>query len=409
MARIVLIQPAYAHYRQQLFDRLHAGHDTTFVFLRGQRTYPSHWSPRPEWKCITLNGQKTRWWPLHLAYWLLRHPADVIITSIDESWQTFVSLLVGKLRRIPVVLWSLSWGIPHGLVNLPWWKKWYHETRARWSMARADAVLVAGSRCREYHRRRGIAEDRMFFSPQSTIDHRSLAGRDEREGASRPVGQTVKVLYFSRLVEYKGLDVLLRAFAGLACPGTEVHLLVAGEGPFRQYCERLRNELRLANVHFLGSVPNEEAWKCYRQADIFVLPCSGKRMGEAWGLVINEALSMSLPVVTTEAVGCVPDLVQHGRNGYVVAPGSADALRDALRRLVEDPPCRARMGRESRSIFEEFNSYEKAYRGFDAAIRFVLHQRGSPRRAGRTVRGAFPQAKHVPGRIAGGGMKEVKP
>jgi glycosyltransferase involved in cell wall biosynthesis len=407
MARIVLIQPAYAHYRQQLFDQLHAGHDTTFVFLRGQRTYPSHLSPRPEWKCITLNGEKMRRWPLRLVRLLLRHPADVIITSIDGSWQTFVSLLVGRLRRIPVVLWSLSWGTPHPLVLLPWWKKWYHEMRARWSMTRADAVLVAGSRCREYHRRRGVAEDRMFFSPQSTIDHRSLAGGDEGQRAARRAGRIVNVLYFSRLVRYKGLDVLLRACAGLATPGSEVHLLIAGEGPFRRHCEQLRDELHLTNVYFLGSVPNEEAWKCYRQADIFVLPCSGKGMGEAWGLVINEALSMSLPVIVTEAVGCVPDLVQHGRNGYVVAPGSVDALRDALRKLVEDPSCRERMGRESRSIFEAFNSYEKAYRGFDAAIRFVLQQRESARGAGRTVRGAVPKANRMPARIvsAGGRVK----
>jgi glycosyltransferase involved in cell wall biosynthesis len=376
MARIVLIQPAYAHYRQELFDRLHAGHDTTFVYLRGQRTYPSHLSPRPEWKCITLNGETTRWWSLRLVRLLLRHPADVIITSIDGSWQTFASLLVGKLRRIPVVLWSLSWGTPHPLVILPWWKKWYHEMRARWSMTRADAVVVAGTRCREYHRRRGIAEDRMFFSPQSTIDHRSLADRDEMERAPRPAGQPVNVLYFSRLVAYKGLDVLLRAFAGLASLRTEVHLLIAGEGPFRRYCEQLRDELHLANVHFLGSVPNDEAWKCYQQADIFVLPCSGRGKGEAWGLVINEALSMSLPVVTTEAVGCVPDLVQHGRNGYVVIPGDVGALREALRSLAEDAPRREQMGRESRAIFEEFNSYEKAYRGFDSAIRFVLQSPG---------------------------------
>jgi glycosyltransferase involved in cell wall biosynthesis len=94
--------------------------------------------------------------------------------------------------------------------------------------------------------------------------------------------------------------------------------------------------------------------------------------------VVNEALSMSLPVVATEAVGCVPDLVQDGRNGYVVAPGDVGALRQALQRLVEDRPRRQQMGKESRAIFEEFNSYEKEYGGFDAAIRFVLTHPGSP-------------------------------
>jgi glycosyltransferase involved in cell wall biosynthesis len=371
MIRIVLIQPAYAHYRQQLFDFLHAGYDTTFIFLRGRKTDPSRLVPRPEWKCITLDAERSRWWPVRLVRLLLRHPPAVIITSIDTSWQTTLAILVGRLRRIPVVLWSLSWGAPYPL-TAPGWKKLYRETRTRWAATRADAVLVSGTRCREYHRRLGVAESRMFFAPQSTLDLQSLAGPDGAGTNARPAGQTVNVLYFSRIVELKGLDVLLRAFAGLASRRPEMRLMIAGEGPFRPHCERLRDELNVPNVQFVGSVPNEEAWKYYRQADVFVLPCSGKRQAEAWGLVVNEALSMSLPVVTTEAVGCVPDLVQHGRNGYVVAPGDVDALREALRSLVEDPSRRERMARESRAIFEEFNSYERAYCGFDSAIRFVL-------------------------------------
>lgn len=372
MVKVLFIQPAYAHYRQQLFDRLHADYDTTFVFLRGRKTYPSHLSPRPEWRCITLYGETRRGWPLGLARVLWQSRPAVIVTSVNGSWQTLLAILVGRLRRIPIILWSLSWGTPAGTSASAVWKHRYREIRAKWAAARVDAVLVSGTRCREYHRRLGVAERKMFLAPQATVDHRSPAGLDEAGKASRAGAPTVNILYFSRIMEYKGLDVLLRAFAGLACPGTEAHLMIVGEGPFRSFCERLRDDLRVPHVHFLGAVPNEEAWRYYRQADIFVLPCSGKGQWEAWGLVINEALSMSLPVVTTEAVGCVPDLVHHGRNGYVVAPGDVEALRQALRRLVEDQPHRERMGQESRAIFEEFNSAERQYRGFDSAIRFVL-------------------------------------
>jgi glycosyltransferase involved in cell wall biosynthesis len=370
-SRIVFIQPAYAHYRQELFDRLHTSYDVTFIFLRG-RNKLSRQSPRPEWKCITLNKENTRWWAIHLVRLLLQHKPAVIITSANESPQTLLSILVSKFRRIPVVLWSESWGASERWLVSPWWKKLYRQMRAKWATPRADAVIVGGTRCLEYHRRLGVAENRIFFSPQSTIDHYSLAGPNEADQASRAGEHPINVLYFSRIVRYKGLDVLLRAFAGLVVSHPEAHLLIVGEGPFRKDCERLRDDRRIPHVHFLGSVPNEEAWRYYQQADIFVLPCSGKGQPEAWGLVVNEALSMSLPVVTTEAVGCVPELVQQGRNGYVVAPDDAEALRQALQKLAEDRPRREQMGKESRAIFEEFNSYEKEYRGFDAAIRFVL-------------------------------------
>ena len=368
---IIFIQPAYAHYRQELFDRLHASYDVTFIFLQG-RNRLSRQLPRPEWKCITLNREDSRWWTIHLARLLLQHKPAVIVTSGNESPQTLLSILVSKLRGIPVVLWSESWDASERWFVCPRWKKRYREMRAKWATARVGAVIVSGTHCLEYHRRLGAAESKMFFSPQSTIDHHSLAGPDEADPVSRSEKQTVDILYFSRIVRYKGLDVLLQAFAGLVVSNTEAHLLIVGEGPFRKGCERLRDEWRIPHVHFLGSVPNEEAWRYYQQADIFVLPCSGRDQLEAWGLVVNEALSMSLPVVTTKAVGCGPDLVQDGRNGYVVAPGDVEALRQALRRLVEDRPRREQMGKGSRALFEEFNSYDREYRGFDAAIRFVL-------------------------------------
>jgi len=382
MVKILLIQPAYAHYRQELFDRLHTDYDVTFVFLRGKKTDPSHLSPKPEWKCITLNRESTRWWPIRLVRLLLQHKPSVIITSINVSLQTLLSILVGRLRRTPVVLWSESWGAPYRSLVAPWWKNLYRDTCTKWATARVNAVLASGTRCLEYHRRLGVAENTLFLAPNSTIDLNSLASPDEADQAPRSEKPTVDILYFSRIIECKGLDVLLRAFAGLASQRTDTHLRIAGEGPFRKYCEQLRDDLGIPNVHFFGSVPNEDAWKHYQQADIFVLPSSGKVQEEGWGLVINEALSMSLPVVATDAVGCVPDLVQHGRNGCVVAPGDVEALRQALRRLVEDPPCRERMGKESRAIFEEFNSYERAYRGLDSAIRFVLQQHTPQGRVG---------------------------
>ncbi len=375
--KIVVVHPAYAHYRRELFDRLHQNYDVTFIFLQG-RNCLSHQSPRPEWKCITLDKKHTHWWAVDLVRLLLQQRPAAIITSANGSPQALLSILVGKFRRIPVVLWSESWGTSERWLVSPWWKKWkkwYGQMRVKWSTTGVDAVIVSGTRCREYHRGLGVAEKKMFFSPQSTIDHRSLACPDQSDPVPRPEERAVNILYFSRIVRYKGLDILLQAFAGMVISHPEAHLLIVGDGPFRKDCERLRNERRIPHVYFLGFVPNEEAWRYYHQAHIFVLPCSGKDHPEAWGLVVNEALSMSLPVVTTEAVGCVPDLVQEGRNGYVVPPGDVEALRQALRKLAEDPPLREQMGKESRAIFEEFNSYEKECRGFDAAIRFVLASR----------------------------------
>ena len=84
---------------------------------------------------------------------------------------------------------------------------------------------------------------------------------------------------------------------------------------------------------------SDELFELYRQADIFALPASG----ECYGHVICEAMASRLPVVATP-VGAIPELVKHGENGLLVPGGSAPAVADALRTLVERPDLRVSMG-----------------------------------------------------------------
>ena len=375
MAKILFIQPAFAHYRREIFDRLHARHDVTFVFLRGSPDAPCGEVGNPDWRRITLESEKNRFWLFRLLVVMLRQRWAVIITSINGSPQTILSIIVGRLRKIPVVLWSESWGAPYRSIGAPWWKRAYRRARTRWTTARAGAVVVAGSRSKEYHQTLGVDSGRLFVANYSTIDMRSLIATDFANGLPGCSGHAVRILYFSRVVKSKGLDVLIRAFAEIEKLGNDVHLQVVGDGEFRPYCEKLAGDLQVQNIRFHGAVPNEEAWKYFKQADVFVLPCSGKGRGEGWGLVINEAMSMSLPIVTTEAVGAVADLVNNGVNGYVVAPGDADDLRKALERLLFDEHKRESMGRESRRLFDGFNDYGKMHEGFENAIQHVLKQR----------------------------------
>lgn len=78
----------------------------------------------------------------------------------------------------------------------------------------------------------------------------------------------------------------------------------------------------------------------YQAADIFVLPTRG----ECFGQVVAEAMACELPVITTR-VGAMPELVEHGETGFLVSPRAPAEVAAALRKLVENPPLRGRMGR----------------------------------------------------------------
>jgi glycosyltransferase involved in cell wall biosynthesis len=168
----------------------------------------------------------------------------------------------------------------------------------------------------------------------------------------RPPGDRSDILFVGRLSPVKGQAVLLQAAALLARRGRAAEIVIAGEGPMRPALERLTERLGLAGqVRFIGAVGQDEIHGLYAGASVFCLPS----FAEGVPCVLMEAMAMELAVVTTTIAG-IPELVDHGRCGLLVAPGRADRLADALERLLDDAELRARIATEAR---------EKVVREFD--------------------------------------------
>jgi glycosyltransferase involved in cell wall biosynthesis len=373
-AKVLFIQPGYAHYRYSLFDLLNKNHDVTFVFIRNKTIYPSRLPPNPEWNMLFLNRENNPFWVLKLAKHIFTLKPQVIITAINGSYQTIASLIVGKILKIPVILWSLSWDTSRFRSSYSYWRNFQRDIRVKWSAKNANAIVVAGTKSREFNERISPRGKPIFTAYQSTEDHFLMTEVETHSTGRKTRSDKITILYLSRIVESKGLDVLIRAFSEIEKNHKHVTLVVAGNGPFRNYCEILAKHLMVKSISFYGDIPNEDAWNIYEKADIFVLPCSGRNGTEAWGLVINEAASMSLPVITTDAVGAVGDLVKDGINGYVVKAGVPAELRLAIEALINDKAKRERMGKKSRKLFESINSYKKMYDGFNNAIYSVITQ-----------------------------------
>ena len=139
-------------------------------------------------------------------------------------------------------------------------------------------------------------------------------------------GVTDTVLYVGRLVPEKGVDVLIRA---AAAGGFSVR--VAGDGRFDEQLRALAADLG-ADVAFLGRLSEDEVRMEMQRAAALVIPSVWH---EVWGLVINEAFDVGLPVIGTQ-VGAITDLLDDGR-GLLVPPGDHVALEAAVRSVIEDP------------------------------------------------------------------------
>ncbi|MFX0133658.1 MAG: glycosyltransferase family 4 protein [Candidatus Hodarchaeota archaeon] len=373
MLKVVFIQPGYAHYRKKLFDKLNEGYDILFVFVSGKSVYPSSDEGNKVWKTICLHSEKNSLWLLRLLNLLLLHNFDVVVSSLSHSIQSAIAYLVAKIKRKKFVIWSMSWHRPFEYSYRPKIYRMLRFILAKYILWKANAVIVPGRFSYRYHQQLGISKDRIFVANQSTND----ISKDNRSDISRDeigINQKIIILYLSRIIEYKGLDILVRAFKMLEMERKDVFLLIGGDGDFRPFCEKLARELVIKNIRFLGKIPSHKVGFYYMLSDIFVLPSHITNKAEAWGLVINEAMSVGKPVITTDAVGAAYELVKDGINGYMVKNKNVNELYAALKRILQDNRLMRAMGENSRKIFEEFNDYDKMFEGFKNAIVHVTNE-----------------------------------
>ena len=154
--------------------------------------------------------------------------------------------------------------------------------------------------------------------------------------------------YVGRLKKYKGVDLLIRAFARLRHP-TAV-LEIAGAGDYRPALERLAASLDLGgHVRFLGFVSEEEKLALLRRSWAVAL-ASPK---EGWGLTNVEAAACGTPVVASNSPG-IRESVRDGVTGFLAPHGDVAALAAAFARLAESAELVQTMGQSARTFAETF-------------------------------------------------------
>jgi glycosyltransferase involved in cell wall biosynthesis len=155
----------------------------------------------------------------------------------------------------------------------------------------------------------------------------------------------------SKLWEGKGHALLIQAFREIRRRKREAKLLIVGEGYLFKGLKDLVDRYGLNDaVVFTGF--QAEVAPIIATFDVAVLPS----LFEGMGRVLVEAMAMEKPVVASR-VGGIPDLVEHGVNGYLVSPGDAKGLEHAVFTILDDPSLARRMGKEGRkSISDRFSA-----------------------------------------------------
>jgi len=172
---------------------------------------------------------------------------------------------------------------------------------------------------------------------------------------------TYHILTVARFVEKKGLDTILHALAKLRAEGVDFRYTLVGEGKakFNRMVKKLITDLGLEDVTTLpGTITHDDVIALLGEADCFTLGCREAKDGDRDGIpnVVAEAMATGVPVVATEVSG-VPELVTHEKTGLLCPSNDADALAEALKRVLTDQDLRATVIPAARAkVHEVFNN-----------------------------------------------------
>ena len=280
-------------------------------------------------------------WPLQLRYWLRRTGAEVV--NAHAPVPGLADLAVAVAGRRPAVLTyhagSMHKGEPgSGLADRLIGGYERHVLprvfrRARTLVAVSPVSLAAGHG-HTVEITPGVDTARFTPGPPAAQRPRTVlyVGRMDRTSA------------------WKGVDVLIRAFAGLAdLPGARLRLV--GGGDAVPDLLRLAAELGLADrVDAVGELTGEALVTELRTASVLALP--SRTEAESFGMALVEAMACATPVVGSE-VGGIPHVVTDGDTGLLVPPGDPAALAAACRKVLEDAALAVRLGAAGRRRAEE--------------------------------------------------------
>jgi colanic acid/amylovoran biosynthesis glycosyltransferase len=183
----------------------------------------------------------------------------------------------------------------------------------------------------------------------------TFLGVDPREFTPRPFRaepDPFQIVCVGQLAPVKGQHMLVEAIDLLVREGRRVRLRIAGDGPDRAGLEEDIAQRKLGQQVMMEGYLNQDKLRAlYAESDALALPS----FAEGLPVVLMEAMAMEIPCVATWITG-IPEIIAHERNGLLAPPGDAEALAQAIARLMDDAGLRRSLGQQGRvTILEKFD------------------------------------------------------
>ena len=309
--------------------------------------------------------------PEQVSFLFLIKKLFSVLSEIDPD----VLAIAGYFR--PAMLAALGWS---------WWRRkptillseskaddaprnWWTEAFKSWLFKGYRAALVGGKPHKRYLMQLGIPTDAIF------LGYNVVGNQTFELDKSNTLPQSVNSPYFlaiNRFIPKKNLPLLISAYANYRQQVQDRHrpweLVLCGDGQLRPQLEHQIFQLGLQNfVHLPGFLQQEELLPYFVHASCFIHASTQ----EQWGLVVNEAMAASLPVIVSKNCGCYEDLIIEGVNGFGFEPENSQQLTDLMIKVSTEQVELEKMGQAAHKHIQKF-SPDYFARGLQQAVEYAL-------------------------------------
>lgn len=174
-----------------------------------------------------------------------------------------------------------------------------------------------------------------------------------------------QAIYIGRLVFYKNLETVIKAFRDVCNEIPEARLVIVGDGPYRTHLQCVAKDL--SNVVFVGRVSNEEKVKLLKESSFLVFPS----LVEGFGIVILEAFSCQKPVLVSNTMP-LPEIVDDGLDGFTIPPFESTAWAYKMLRLFTNPAQACEMGLKGYEKLAKRYTIERVVDKLEELYRLVI-------------------------------------
>jgi len=370
--RLGIIWPGFRYYNEALFriiteDRRFKTSILWILKFQEDEVPPADILSSMHWRVVGTDSIRVSGYNLKtlikmiFLVWRTVHESDGVLTSTQAPLHSKVAFACAKILKKKIFIKTEQWldlERPSPLMKL-------YKKIDFYLMRNCDMLLPHGTNQLQFAASKGVSQSMMRLMPMLSKDLRGMKINNPALKKELGISEKKVILYFGRIIRQKGLKDLLLACVRIkkalgnttvvVCGGVERHVSDFSDSvSYEGECRKLADAQLPGMVIFTGPIASSDKHNYFQLADLFVHP-HGSKSSDGWGLVINEATSMALPVIVSDRVGSAPDLVVNGENGYIVGAGDVDELSRRIEELITDDEKRKFMAARSRSLFEKYH------------------------------------------------------